>query len=263
MSAEPLFSFKNRWFVGSVGIVVVTGVLAAIVGFLWVPYAQNGKTITGLWDAICRAAGVPMTSESSREPGQRVIKASDVIVSPQMLAADNLSVGRGATLAQRCTMCHGIRGMSEAASPNLAGQYSEAIYKQLRDFQTGHRKSEIMGPHVRDLSDQDMRDLSVYYAYLPRVTQHNTLGEQLKAPTIVQIGAPMRNIAPCASCHGGSDVKTGSPLLDGEPASYIRDQLHAFANGTRRNDIHAQMRNIARQMTPEEIEVVAKYYSQR
>jgi cytochrome c553 len=39
--------------------------------------------------------------------------------------------------------------------------------------------------------------------------------------------------------------------------------LQAFADGSRKNDIHGQMRNIARQMTPEEIDIVAKYYSQR
>ncbi|WP_334186703.1 c-type cytochrome [Noviherbaspirillum sp.] len=263
MSTERLFSLKNPWFTWSVGGVIATALISVLVGFVWVPYKQNDKTITGLWDAICRAAGVASATESPGKSDGKVIQSSEVIVSPQMLASDNLSVGRGATLAMRCTMCHGVRGMSEASTPNLAGQYAEAIYKQLRDYKSGHRESAVMAPLVRDLSDQDMRDLASYYAYLPKLTQHNTLGDQLKAPAIVQVGSPMRNIAPCASCHGGSDVKTASPLLDGEPASYIRDQLYAFANGTRRNDIHGQMRNIARQMTPEEIEIVARYYSRR
>jgi cytochrome c553 len=71
----------------------------------------------------------------------------------------------------------------------------------------------------------------------------------------------MRNIAPCGSCHGGLDNKAGSPWLEGQPEAYIRAQIEAFANGTRHNDISQQMRNIARQMTPEEIEAAAKYYS--
>jgi cytochrome c553 len=36
--------------------------------------------------------------------------------------------------------------------------------------------------------------------------------------------------------------------------------LQAFASGTRHNDISQQMRNIARHMTPEEIDAVAAYY---
>ena len=47
-----------------------------------------------------------------------------------------VSIGRGATLAQRCTMCHGPQGVSDANSPNLAGQYAAVIYKELDDFKT-------------------------------------------------------------------------------------------------------------------------------
>ncbi|TFW08981.1 cytochrome c4 [Oxalobacteraceae bacterium OM1] len=262
MNEERLFSTRNRWTVVSVAAIGGLLLLALLIGFVWVPYNQNGRQIAGLWDAICRAAGAPGGGTAASEGGSR-IASSDVIVIPRMIAADNVSVGRGATLALRCTMCHGARGMSEANTPNLAGQDAESIYKQLRDLQSGHRGSEIMAPHARNLSDQDMRDLATYYAYLPRQTPPPTLVEQLKAPRLVQIGAPMRNVAPCASCHGGSDRKTATPLLDGEPEAYIRAQLIAFANGSRHNDIGGQMRNVARQMTPEEIDLVARYYAQR
>jgi cytochrome c553 len=262
MKSEHPLSIHNPWFVRSIAGVLVIALLAALVGFVWVPYAQGGKTIEGLWDAICRAAGAPGGTAVAEESATRTA-SSDVIVLPRMIQVDTLSIGRGGTLALRCTMCHGARGMSEANTPNLAGQNAEGTYKQLRDFQSRRRGSEIMAPHARNLSDQDMRDLAAYYAYLPRMRPPASLIEQLQAPRIVQIGAPMRNIAPCASCHGGSDLKTASPLLDGEPAAYIRAQLQAFADGSRKNDIHGQMRNIARQMTPEEIDIVAEYYSQR
>ena len=263
MNKERLFSLSNAWFVGAVSIVGAIFVVAALIGFVWMPYSQGDKTLAGVWDAICRAAGAPGPSTGFGDAGSGKVSSSDVIMVPKMISADGDTIGRGATLALRCTMCHGARGMSEANTPNLAGQNPEAIYKQLRDFQSRHRGSEIMAPHTRNLSDQNMRELAAYYAYLPRVTPPLSLTEQLKAPAIVQIGSPMRNIAPCASCHGGSDRKTASPTLEGEPEAYIRAQLQAFANGTRKNDISGQMRNVARQMTPEEIDLVAKYYSQR
>jgi len=263
MSTERLFSLKNPWTVAAISSVAAMLVISVLVGFIWVPYTQGGGTVAGLWDAICRAAGAPGGAQAVAEPGVAKVTSSDVIMVPNMIAADGISIGRGATLALRCTMCHGARGMSEANTPNLAGENAEAVYKQLRDLQSGHRQSAIMAPHAKNLSDQDMRDLAAYYAYLPRVTPSPTLLEQLQAPRLVQVGAPMRNIAPCASCHGGSDRKTASPTLEGEPEVYIRTQLQAFANGTRHNDISGQMRNIARQMTPEEIATVAKYYSQR
>jgi cytochrome c553 len=42
---------------------------------------------------------------------------------------------------------------------------------------------------------------------------------------------------------------------------YLETQLQAFASGTRHNDISEQMRNIARGMTPVEIERAASYYA--
>ena len=69
----------------------------------------------------------------------------------------------------------------------------------------------------------------------------------------------MRSAAPRAY-HGDVDNKAGSPWLGGQSAVYIKAQLQAFAAGTRRNDISQQMRNIARQMTAEEIDQVARYY---
>jgi cytochrome c553 len=170
------------------------------------------------------------------------------------------SIGRGATLALRCTMCHGARGLSEANTPNLAGQYAPVIYKQLQDYRSGARASAVMAPLVANLSDQDLRDLAAYYAYLPRLPSYHPVG-QGPAPPIVMNGAPMRNIPPCGACHGEVANKIGSAWLEGQPAVYLEAQLRAFASGARRNDISGQMRNVARRMTPAEISAAARYYA--
>ena len=264
MSDAPIFSLQNRWFVGSVASLVALVILAALVGFVWVPAAQGDGTPAGFWDAICRAAGLPESFRPAQQPKAPAPRPSNVIVTAHMMGpSDAQSIGRGGTLALRCTMCHGARGMSEADTPNLAGQYDAAVYKQLRDYKSGHRESAIMAPLVANLSDQDMRDLAAYYASLPRPGPGIPPDALPPVPAIVESGAPMRNVAPCGSCHGEIDTKTGSPRLEGEPASYIRKELFAFANGSRRNDINAQMRNVARQMTAGEIEDSARHYSSR
>jgi cytochrome c553 len=260
MSTERVFSLRNVWFIASVGAVLGIFALAAVIGFVWIPSAQSNNPITGLWDAICTAAGVPESMRQVQRATTLVARPSNVIVSAQMMnPADSLSIGRGATLAAQCTTCHDVRGMSGADFPNLAGQYDAAMYKQLCDFKSGHRISAIMESLVANLSDQDMRDLAAYFAGLPRVRK--AMAEE--APVIVRNGSPMRNIAACTSCHGGIDSKTGSPSLDGAPESYFRTQLQAFASGARRNDINRQMRNVARQMTAEEIDTAARYYAGR
>ena len=259
MSEQPPFSLRNPWFSASVGVTVAIAVLAAFAGLIWLPLAQPDLKLSGIWDAICSAAGVPRVSKQA-DSIQPDFKTSNVVMTSEMLTRhDQVSIGRGATLAQRCAICHGPQGVSDANSPNLAGQFAAVTYKELVDFKTGARVNVVMSPFVTNLSNQDMLDVAAYYAYLPRVPSHK-LDPGMAAPAIVTIGAPMRNIAPCGSCHGDVDNKAGSPWLGGQSAVYIKAQLQAFAAGTRRNDISQQMRNIARQMTGEEIDQVARYY---
>ena len=262
MSTERLFSLRNRWFTTSVGATIAVFVVSFVIGFIWLPSVQRDAQFQGIWNAICSAAGVPRNWYSgSDQPVAPTETLSTVVLTPATVGpATPVSVGRGATLALRCTMCHGERGMSEANSPNLAGQYPSVIYKELLDFKSGARTNAVMSPMVVSLSDQDIRDLAAYYASLPRPSSAR-VHESVPVPDIVATGAPMRNIAPCASCHGGVDTKVGSPWLNGLPAAYIKAQLQAFSSGARHNDTSEQMRNVARNMTPDEIEAAATYYS--
>lgn len=257
---DRIFSRRNPWFVSSLAITLAVAILAALAGFVVLPQMQPHARFTGVWDAICSAAGLVRTAPISEPVVPANYPTTQVVLTPQMLQhASAESVGCGATLALRCTICHGARGLSQADSPNLAGQYLAVIYKQLLDYKSGARVSAVMTPLVADLADPDMRELAAYYAYLPRLPYHPN-GTQ-PAPVIVASGAPMRNVAPCGSCHGGLDNKTGSAWLGGQPVNYIKAQLQAFAGGTRRNDISEQMRNVARHMSPAEIDAAARYYA--
>ncbi|WP_044559571.1 cytochrome c [Azospirillum sp. B4] len=264
MSIEPLFTFRNRWFTTSVAVTAGLFLVAALAGFLWLPSLQSNRGQAaegagGIWGEICSAAGVfrPGPAKSVTKPDFR---GTQVALTPTLLkGADAASVGRGATLALQCSMCHGARGLSEADSPNLAGQHPLVIYKQLQDFKSGARSSAVMEPLVAKLTDQDMRDLAAFYAYLPRAPWN--IPTDAPPPRIVISGAPVRGIAPCGACHGTLSMKPGAAWLDGQSPVYIRAQLVAFAAGTRHNDIGQQMRNIARVMTAAEIDEAARYYA--
>jgi cytochrome c553 len=262
MHEPPLFSWRNRIFRQSVISLAVFTLLMFLVGFLWLPSVHDDFTIEGLWAGLCRAAGVP-SSWTDVSANAVETTATRVVLDPSMrrIGAAN-AVGRGATLALNCTMCHGARGMSMSNSPNLSGQYPEVVIKQLKDYRSGHRRSPIMEAIAGTLSDEDIVDLAAYYAYLPKArTAPTTYDEAL--PALVRVGDPLRNIAPCISCHGQVDQKLGTPWLEGMPKQYLVDQLHAFRTGFRRNDAHAQMRNIVRAMTPKEIDEVATFYARK
>lgn len=260
MSQDRVSAPRSLW--GPVSIAVVAGifVVAALGGLVLLPSMQSAVRFADLWDAICSAAGI-VTRPQAQTPVAPGFKTSDVIMTSTMLGQPGSeSIGRGATLAQRCAICHGPVGLSRADSPNLAGQYAAAIYKELRDFKSGARVNVVMTPFAEPLSDQDMIDVANYYAYLPRMPS-NPAARQSAPPRIVANGSPLRNIPACGACHGELDNKVGSPWLEGQPAAYLQSQLTAFAAGTRHNDISEQMRNVARQMTPEEIDAAVRFYA--
>jgi cytochrome c553 len=264
MSTEKTFSFRNRWFTVSTGIVVMVAMLAALVGFVWVPQAHAQRTLQSLWEAICSAAGAPAPFQPAGLPAEKQTYPSSVIVNAHMMdAAGGASVGKGATLAMACTMCHGARGTSPAGTPHLAGQPASATYKQLRDFVSGHRSSAIMQPLVAALSDQDMRDLSAYYASLERERIADIAPSAPETPRLVRNGDPMRSVGACSSCHSPHAARPATPLLEGMSETYLHDQLHAFRAGRRANDINRQMRNAVHRLTDSEIAALAKYYAPR
>jgi cytochrome c553 len=82
-------------------------------------------------------------------------------------------------------------------------------------------------------------------------------------PRLVGNGSPMRNIGACASCHSPAVARAATPVLDGLPEAYLRDQLNAFKSGRRANDINQQMRNAAHQLTAQEVDILVKYYASR
>jgi cytochrome c553 len=262
MSSERLFTWRNPWFAAGLGIIGAFVALSLIVGFVILPYATTSSQFSSLWDAICSAAGVPRVTVNS-EASKPGVVTSNVVMDSQMFGApDTRSVGRGATLAMQCAICHGSNRQGQVDTPNLEGQPAVAVYKELRDFKTGARTNAVMGPFAVKLNEQDMLDLAAYYSYLPRQPGSHP-NDAVAVSQIVARGAPMRNIPACSSCHGTTDAKLGTPWLEGQSAVYIKAQLQAFATGARRNDISEQMRNIARQMTAAEIDDAARYYAGR
>jgi cytochrome c553 len=262
MNESPLFSWRNQIFRRSVIALAISTLAFMLIGFVWLPSMHEDFTVKGLWASLCRAAGVPADWQTSADAEVKAI-STRVVLTPSMAnRGENDAVGRGATLALNCSMCHGTQGMSISNSPNLAGQYPEVVIKQMQDYRTGHRSSAIMEAIASALSDQDIRDLAAYYAYLPKARTAPTTYDE-KLPALVRVGDPLRNIAPCISCHGQVDQKLGAPWLEGMPKQYLVDQINAFVSGVRRNDPGAQMRNMVRAMTPEEIDEVASFYARK
>lgn len=74
---------------------------------------------------------------------------------------------KGKAKTTTCVACHGSNGISQIPMyPNLAGQKQMYLVDQLKAFRDGIRKNPVMSPMAAGLSDEDIDNLSAYYAGL-------------------------------------------------------------------------------------------------
>lgn len=164
-----------------------------------------------------------------------------------------------------CGACHGADGNSTAANyPNLAGQTSEYLNKQLREFKAGVRKDATMAPNVTNLSAADMQNLAAYFAaQTPKSRLAKDAALVAEGKRIYMGGNAASGVPACASCHGpaGEGIPVQFPRLAGQHAKYVQLQLAKFRSGDRSNDGGKMMQVIARKMTDQEMRAVAEYIS--
>lgn len=176
-----------------------------------------------------------------------------------IINAGNADAGKSKAASMKCNRCHAKNGQGDD-DVSVAGHPITYLYKQLQDFKD-KKRSGIMVKKVKKLNQQDMADLSAWYASLPFAKGMQKGGDV--AQTLVYKGYPKRMIKPCATCHGqnGEGKKYDSPALTGQNRDSFIEMMEAFKEGDRTNDIYSRMRFISQQLTAKEIEAVADYYS--
>jgi cytochrome c553 len=181
----------------------------------------------------------------------------------QVHAEGNAEAGQARSAT--CAACHGVDGNSVNPQwPNLAGQNSGYLVRQLKAFKAGERQNPLMSPQAMMLSDQDIEDLAAYFS--SKVVQGGTADPEL-APAgerLYRGGNLGANIAACASCHGPDGKGNGPaayPALAGQHADYVVLQLKAYREGSRQTDapMNQMMRGVAARMTDNEMRAVASY----
>lgn len=75
----------------------------------------------------------------------------------------------GKAKAVVCQACHGADGNAgvDPQYPRLAGQYADYLARALHEYKDGGRKNAIMQGFVATLSDEDITNISAYFASLP------------------------------------------------------------------------------------------------
>jgi len=134
---------------------------------------------------------------------------------------------------QTCTACHWDGGASPRVpeNPILAGQQYYYLYLQLKDFKSGARKSDIMGPLAQPLQPEQMKLLAQFFSK----QKWPAIGHAAKDGN-VQIARRAEESAGCIGCHLG-DYRGNSavPRLAGQHPEYLQRTMLDFKNKVRTN----------------------------
>lgn len=172
----------------------------------------------------------------------------------------------GKDKSQLCQGCHGEEGISvEPLAPKLAGQYSDYIVKQVRNYQAGTRTHQIMNAMAATLTDEELIDIGNYFASRTMMKGDGSV-ENPVGKNLFLKGDIKRMVIACVNCHGvngkGLTPKTSAfPVLGGQHRAYIRGQLINFREGVRSNSPGAIMNRIAKSLSDAEIDALAEYVS--
>jgi len=165
-----------------------------------------------------------------------------------------------------CIGCHGIAGY-QASFPEIhkvakiSGQGEKYIASALNAYKKGERKHASMRGIAASLTDQDIADLSAFYAASGVVegaaAPAKAADGSAKAAELVTKGA-------CASCHGDSfskPIDPSYPKIAGQHSDYLFVALKAYKteNNSQIGRGNAIMGGIAKQFSNAELKELANY----
>lgn len=160
-----------------------------------------------------------------------------------------------------CEICHQPGGNGDPAGnfPQLAGQHSSVVIKQIADIRAGNRDNPTMYPFANvealQASTEDLFDepksgpqtLADVAAYIQTLEMASTIkGEG----TDLEHGAKIyeENCVRCHGDHGQGSFKNYYPVIAGQNYNYLLRQFRWIKEGKRRNanpDMVEQIKNFS------------------
>jgi cytochrome c553 len=175
------------------------------------------------------------------------------------------------TIAQRvlaCTGCHGAEGRAgnEGYFPRIAGKPAGYLYNQLLNFREGRRRNARMTYLVDPLSDAYLHEMAAHFAsldlpYPPPAKTDPDPAQRARGEALVRHGDAARGVPACAGCHGTALMgrEPATPGLLALPRDYLIAQLGRWQIGLRRSAEPDCMAQIAKKLTPQDINALANW----
>jgi cytochrome c553 len=153
---------------------------------------------------------------------------------------------------QVCAGCHGEKGVpvDPKVIPVIWGQQVSYLVKQLHDYRSGDRENAIMSPIAKELAQDDLRKIAVYFA-----------AKEWPGDHAAAAASPLpKGIAQCQPCHQPNfEGGPPAPRLAGLSYEYLIAEMNGFAANERTNNL--DMPKFMQALTESERDAMARYLS--
>lgn len=167
-----------------------------------------------------------------------------------------------AIVTKVCAGCHGLDGNSTVPNfPKLAGRHPEYLVRELKEFSSGKRKSDIMAPIASALDPDDFKALGAYFgAQKPSSGQVLDPAAAATGKKLYVEGNEEKGVPACGGCHeaDGSGNKR-FPRLAGQHREYLVEQMYNFKRDVRSDASSRLIREVAKLLSDDEIKAVAEF----
>jgi len=171
---------------------------------------------------------------------------------------------RGEEGYEVCGACHlpSGAGRPDGTFPQLAGQHTTVLIKQMADIRAGLRDNPTMYPFAATLIDpQELADVAVYIEALCIPIEHGKY-EGPDAAAQLATGKTLYE-KECKECHGanGEGVKDKFyPVIAGQHYKYLLRQMTEIRDGHRRN-ANPDMVKIIKKYDDKQLVAISAYQS--
>ena len=161
------------------------------------------------------------------------------------------SVKDGVESYEVCGACHlpSGAGRPDGTFPQLAGQHSTVLIKQMADIRAGLRDNPTMYPFAKTLTDpQELANTAAYINSLCIPLNHGRYDGVDSALQVAKGKELYEN--ECKDCHGPNgqgDKEKFYPVIAGQHYKYLLRQMTAIRDGKRRN------------ANPDMVKIIRKY----
>lgn len=170
----------------------------------------------------------------------------------------------GKDVYEVCGACHlpSGAGRPDGTFPQLAGQHTTVLIKQMADIRAGLRDNPTMYPFASTLTDaQELADAAAYIQGLCIPADHGKYEGKDVALQVSQ-GKELYE-KQCKECHGANgegNKEKFYPVIAGQHYKYLLRQMTEIRDGKRRN-ANPDMVKVIKPYTNEQLVAISAYQS--